>query len=142
MPHFFNCSLLYCYKSFTKSNTREIQPIQLLATVTSNKTINRAIAILEELTMNPFTHHTQQQGVTYLEHGRFALGIAYRLFISVIAFVAHAVFPFVPIKPEHDLEATMAYLDEQNNWIESAKRVNRLKASSDFIPANQGELGI
>ena len=58
--------------------------------------------------MNPFTIHTQQQGVTYVEHLYFAMGIAYRLFISVLAFAAHALLPFIDIKPEHDLEATVA----------------------------------
>ena len=36
--------------------------------------------------MNPFTMHTQEQGITYWEHWDFAMGIAYRLMISVMAF--------------------------------------------------------
>ena len=71
--------------------------------------------------MNIFTEHTQQQGVTYVEHLFFAMGIAVRLFSSVIAFVLHAVFPFIDIARELDLEATMAFLDERNRWIEGAK---------------------
>jgi hypothetical protein len=38
--------------------------------------------------MNPFATHPQQQGVTYFEHWRFAMGIAYRLLTSVVAFVS------------------------------------------------------
>lgn len=92
--------------------------------------------------MNPFTIHTQQQGVSYLEHLYFAMAIAYRLFISVIAFAAHALFPFIDIKPEHDLEATIAFLEEQNNWIESAKLAARDEREVDFLPVNQTEINI
>lgn len=92
--------------------------------------------------MNPFTHHTQQQGVTYLEHLYFAMGIAYRLIISVIAFAAHALFPFIDIKREHDLEATIAFLSKQNDWIESAKRSARSDASTDFAVTRRKEVRI
>jgi len=71
--------------------------------------------------MNPFTQHTQQQGVTYFEHCCFAMGIALRLANSVIAFAAHAIFPFIDIDARHDLEATADFLQERNDWIESAK---------------------
>ena len=56
--------------------------------------------------MNIFTEHTQQQGVTYMEHMFFAIGIAIRLANSVIAFILHGIFPFIDIKRELDLEAT------------------------------------
>jgi hypothetical protein len=74
--------------------------------------------------MNPFTEHTQQQGITYFEHWRFAMGIAWRLLNVVIAFVLHAVFPFITIEPHYDLEATMSFLDERNRWIEDARAEN------------------
>ena len=70
--------------------------------------------------MNPFTRHTQQQGVTYLEHLFFAAGIAWRLSSSVIAFTVHAIFPFIDIDKILDLEAMVDYLQERNNWIENA----------------------
>ena len=70
--------------------------------------------------MNPFTEHTRQQGVTYFDHCFFALGIAWRLMNSVLAFVLHAVFPFIGIERRYDLEETMDFLDERNRWIESA----------------------
>ena len=70
--------------------------------------------------MNPLTKHTQQQGVTYLQHWGFAMGIAYRLLISVIAFALHAMLPFLSIEPQHDLEATASFLEERNHWIETA----------------------
>ena len=70
--------------------------------------------------MNPFTRHPQSQGITYGEHRRFAMGIACRLLKSAIAFGVHAVFPFVSITRELDLESTAGFLGERNHWIESA----------------------
>lgn len=70
--------------------------------------------------MNPFTRHPRRQGVTYAEHGRFAMGIACRLLKSVVVFGVHAVFPFISISRELDLESTAAFLAERNRWIESA----------------------
>ena len=72
--------------------------------------------------MNIFTQHTTQQGVTYVEHLYFAMGIALRLFNSVVAFSLHAIFPFIDIKKDLDLEATARYINEQNRWIEDMKR--------------------
>ena len=71
--------------------------------------------------MNAFTTHPRKQGVTYLEHWCFAMGIAYRLLTSVVAFALHAMLPFISIEPRLDLEATAAYLAERNRWIETAK---------------------
>ncbi len=71
--------------------------------------------------MNPFTQHTRQQGVTYLEHLFFAAGIAWRLACSVFAFATHAIFPFIDIDTTLDLEATVDFLEERNLWIENAK---------------------
>ena len=71
--------------------------------------------------MNPLTAHPQEQGISYLEHWFFAIGIAYRLIASAILFALHAVLPFITIAPRYDLEATIAYLEERNNWIETAK---------------------
>ncbi len=71
--------------------------------------------------MNPFATHPRQQGITYVEHWCFAMGIAYRLLTSVVAFAVHAILPFIPIEPRLDLESTAAYLVERNRWIETAK---------------------
>ena len=75
--------------------------------------------------MNIFTQHTQQQGVTYLEHLVFAVGIAIRLANSVIAFALHGIFPFIDIKKELDLEATARFIKSKNNWIENQKQVKQ-----------------
>jgi hypothetical protein len=71
--------------------------------------------------MNPFINHPRKQGITYLEHWCFAMGIAYRLLASVVAFVFHAMLPYIPIEPRLDLEATASYLWERNRWIETAR---------------------
>lgn len=70
--------------------------------------------------MNMFSRHPNEQGITYLEHLVFAIGIAGRLLASVIAFALHAVLPFSPIARRLDLEATAAFLLERNRFIENA----------------------
>ena len=78
--------------------------------------------------MNIFTKHTQQQGVTYLEHLFFAIGIALRLFNTVIAFTLHGIFPFIDIRKELDLEATARFINGKNNWIEGKKDIRQTKS--------------
>lgn len=79
--------------------------------------------------MKLFTEHPHQQGITYLEHARFAAGIAYRLISSAIVFALHAIVPAIRIEQRLDLEATIAFLDERNRWIENSKAASF--ASSD-----------
>ena len=81
--------------------------------------------------MNIFTEHTSKQGVTYIEHLYFAMRIAVRLLNSVIAFALHAVFPFIDIRKELDLEATEQFIHEQNNWIEGMKQNKSLRLIDD-----------
>ena len=80
--------------------------------------------------MNPLTTHPQEQGVTYLEHWGFAMGIAYHLLISVLAFAIHAMLPFISIESEHDLEATSAFLQERNHWIETARETKDSRSNA------------
>ena len=82
--------------------------------------------------MNPFSIHPRKQGITYFAHWCFAMGIAYRLFASVVAFAVHAMLPFVPIDSRLDLEATAACLAERNRWIETAKGAVRADVPADF----------
>ena len=70
--------------------------------------------------MNPFTEHPHQQGISYAEHWVFAMGIAYHLMACAIKFALHAMLPAIQIEPRFDLEATIAYLHERNQWIENA----------------------
>lgn len=86
--------------------------------------------------MNPLTIHPQKQGVSYLEHWNFAMGIAYHLLICVLAFAIHALLPFISIEPRFDLEATSAFLAERNQWIGSAKESGRSRSSSGYNGSN------
>ena len=70
--------------------------------------------------MTIFTAHPHAQGVTYLEHWAFAVGIAWRLLRSVLAFSVPALLPFITIDRQFDLEATSAFLLERNAFIEAA----------------------
>jgi hypothetical protein len=70
--------------------------------------------------MNAFTGHPHEQGVSYFEHWSFAMGIAWRLLSSVVAFALHALLPFITIERRFDLEATSAFLLERNRFIETA----------------------
>ena len=80
--------------------------------------------------MNPFTRHTKQQGITYWQHWCFAMSVAWRLFHSVSAFALHALFPFIEIERRLDLEATSAFLLEQNDWIENASEGIEVKSQN------------
>lgn len=86
--------------------------------------------------MNPFTAHPHHQGITYMDHWFFAMGIAYRLLTSVVAFALHAMLPFISIAPRLDLESTAAYLAERNHWIEAAKRSDHTDAQPDLAVFN------
>lgn len=82
--------------------------------------------------MTIFTQHPHEQGVSYFEHLEFAIGIAWRLLRSVMAFSLHALLPFISIDRKFDLEATSAFLLERNNFIEAAA-----KAGGSRIPARE-----
>lgn len=85
--------------------------------------------------MTLFTEHPHAQGVSYIEHWFFAIGIAWRLFRSVLAFALHAVLPFITIRRKFDLEATSAFLLERNHFIETAAA----KGHGSRIPAREPE---
>jgi len=74
---------------------------------------------------NLLAAHPHQQGITYLEHWHFAMHIAGRLLASVVAFAVHAILPFVHIETQLDLESTVAFLAERNQWIETRKRLSQ-----------------
>lgn len=76
--------------------------------------------------MNPITEHTQAQDLSYLEHWFFAMGVAWRLLNSEFAFTLYAIFPFIHIERRLNFEATMDFLNEQNDWLENFKRTTGL----------------
>lgn len=77
--------------------------------------------------MNVFTQHPHDQGVSYFAHWNFAIGIAWRLFRSVIAFALHALLPCIKIEKKLDLEATSNYLQERNAFIGAAADAGRVQ---------------
>lgn len=83
--------------------------------------------------MNIFNKHPQQQGLNYIEHLNFAMGIALRLFSTVTAFTLHAIFPFIDIKRRLDLEETANFIQERNKWIENIKR-------GEYVDSNQATI--
>jgi hypothetical protein len=58
------------------------------------------------------------------------------LFRSVVAFSAHAIFPFIDIQANLDLEATAAFIQQRNHWIETQKQHGETE-SDDFTWANE-----
>jgi len=70
--------------------------------------------------MNPLTDHPHQQGISYVEHWHFAMGTAWRLLSSAVAFAVHAALPFITIEQHRDLEAMSAFLFKRNRFIETA----------------------
>jgi hypothetical protein len=69
--------------------------------------------------MTIFTRHPHDQGINYFEHWSFAMGVAWRLFRSVLAFAIHALMPWISIEKQLDLEATAEYLRHRNDFIEA-----------------------
>jgi hypothetical protein len=88
--------------------------------------------------MNPFTIHPRQHGMTYGEHCYFAMSIACRLLISVVAFAVHAILPFAPIERRLDLESTAAYLAERNRWIKTVKARSTPARNRILLPLPSG----
>ncbi len=64
------------------------------------------------------TRHPKAQGLTYLQHWRFAMRICWRLLRSALAFAIHAQLTFVTIDRGLDLEATAAFLLRCNQEVE------------------------
>ena len=75
--------------------------------------------------MTIFTQHPHDQGITYFGHWAFAMGIAWRLLRSAVAFAIHGTLPWITIEKRLDLEATSAYLLERNDFIEAAAEAGR-----------------
>ncbi len=88
--------------------------------------------------MNTFTEHPHKQGVSYFEHWGFAMGIAWRLLASVMAFALHALLPCITIGRRFDLEATSAFLLERNHFIETAAATAHGLMQPSRAPANPG----
>lgn len=85
--------------------------------------------------MTVFTRHPHEQGIGYFEHWVFAMGIAWRLLSSVVAFTVHAILPFITIERRLDLESTAAFLAERNRFIEGAAAAGRVAPDATPLAA-------
>tara|TARA_Y100000034_G_scaffold49192_1_gene60817 strand:+ start:1063 stop:1275 length:213 start_codon:yes stop_codon:yes gene_type:complete len=65
-----------------------------------------------------FTSHLTEKKKNYLQHAWFALKVSVRLSLSSTFFFVHALFPFVKIPYDLNLESTALYLFERNNELE------------------------
>jgi hypothetical protein len=63
--------------------------------------------------------HLKEKRVSYLQHLLFAGRVALRLSLSSFFFTIHAVFPFVKIPYDLNLESMALYLFERNNDLEN-----------------------
>jgi len=90
--------------------------------------------------MSAFFEHPYKQGLTYFLHLVFAIGIAWRLLSSVLAFSMHAVLPFISIKPRLDLEATSDFLLERNHFVETAAATAHGLANRGRVHSNPGHI--
>jgi len=64
---------------------------------------------------NPFTKHPHSKGRTYWHHLRFSSKISLAMLASGVIFLIHAVFPFVPIPKQLNLEAAALRLIKWND---------------------------
>jgi len=65
-----------------------------------------------------FTAHPATKGKSYLGHAWFALKISTRLTFSSTFLFIHALFPFIKIPYNLNLESMALYLFEKNNELE------------------------
>lgn len=64
---------------------------------------------------NLFTKHAKENGHTgYFSHFAFAISISFRLLVSSLVFLTHALLPFIPLPKFLNLEMTIQYLIKKN----------------------------
>jgi|TARA_R100000008_G_C3446877_1_gene97339 hypothetical protein len=64
---------------------------------------------------NPFTKHPHERGRTYWHHLSFATRVGLAMLASSLVFLVHAVFPFVPIPKQLNLESAAKRLLKWNS---------------------------
>lgn len=64
---------------------------------------------------NMFVEHPNENGKTWGQHAKFAVGIACKMMNSSCFFLLHGLMPFIPIPTFYNLESMSAYLLEKNN---------------------------
>ena len=73
--------------------------------------------------INPFTNHPRRcSDETWWQHCQFALGVGVRLIITAIIFMLHGIFPFVQIPRWLNLEESIRFLKQENEYRENHKK--------------------
>ncbi len=62
--------------------------------------------------------HLKENNTSYLQHFMFAMGVSWRLSVSSLFFMIHALAPMINIPDRYDLDAMALYLFEKNNELE------------------------
>ena len=62
--------------------------------------------------------HLKERKVSYFHHFIFAMNVSIKLSFSSTAFFVHALFPFIKIPYDMNLESMALYLFERNNELE------------------------
>ena len=62
-----------------------------------------------------FIEHPNENGKTWGQHAKFAIGIACKMMKSSSFFLLHGLMPFMPIPTFYNLESMSEYLLEKNN---------------------------
>jgi len=64
---------------------------------------------------NPFTKHPREcVNETWLQHCKFTMILACRLYITSWIFIVHGIFPFIPIPKWLNLEESIRFLEMEN----------------------------
>ena len=64
---------------------------------------------------NPFTKHPREcVDETWLQHCKFTMILACRLYVTSWIFVIHGIFPFIPIPKWLNLEESIRFLEREN----------------------------
>tara|TARA_Y100001937_G_scaffold128199_1_gene202963 strand:+ start:3832 stop:4032 length:201 start_codon:yes stop_codon:yes gene_type:complete len=62
--------------------------------------------------------HLKENEISYLGHFLFAMGISWRLSISSLIFMIHALLPVISIPDRYNLDAMALFLFEKNNELD------------------------
>ena len=72
---------------------------------------------------NPFTKHPRENaGENWWQHCQFAIGVGFRLIFTSLIFILHGIFPFIEIPRWLNLEESIRFLKQENEYRESSKK--------------------
>ena len=69
--------------------------------------------------VNPFTNHPRKcSNESWWQHFQFAFSVGFRLIFTSIIFMIHGIFPFVSIPKWLNLEESIRFLKQENEYRE------------------------